>query len=238
MSKLLFGLIGFVLLLLVYLLAAPVPIQPQAWMVPANPGYEGVFAVNHQLSDVEYLSIADFKGPEDVVLDKQGRVYVSVHEGRILRLSADGQSVEVFSETGGRPLGLAFDINGNLIVADAYLGLLSINDKGQQRLLSDHVGDTPIRYANNLDIADNGIIYFTDASTKFGAREWGGSYPASLLDLMEHGGHGRVLSFNPVNGDTKVVYEGLNFANGLAMSSDQQAVLVNETGNYRPVLFF
>lgn len=223
------------LLALTYLLLAPVPIDPQPWQAPANPGYRGDFAVNQKLASLQYLSIGEWTGPEDVVLDTQGRIYVSVHEGRILRLSADGQQYEVFAETGGRPLGLAFDSGGNLIVADAFLGLLSIDVNGEQKLLTDKLGQSAILYANNLDIASDGTIYFTDASTKFGAKQWGGSYPASLLDLMEHGSHGRVLSYNPITGKTSLIYHGLNFANGLALAADEKSVLVIETGSYRVV---
>ncbi|MCA0893919.1 SMP-30/gluconolactonase/LRE family protein [Microbulbifer agarilyticus] len=222
-------------LVLGYFLLAPVPIDPQAWQSPANPGYSGQFAVNDKLAGLDQIDIGEWTGPEDVVLDNQGRIYVSVHEGRILRLNADGTNREVFAETGGRPLGLAFDQQGNLIVADAFLGLLSISPSGVQTLLTNKLGESPILYANNLDIASDGTIYFTDASMKFGAKQWGGSYPASLLDLMEHGGHGRVLSYSPADNKTKLIYQGLNFANGLALASDEQSVLVNETGNYRVV---
>lgn len=45
-----------------------------------------------------------------------------------------------------------------------------------------------LRFADDVDVAADGKIYFSDASTKFGAKDSGGNYEASLLDLMEHGG--------------------------------------------------
>ena len=96
----------------------------------------------------------------------------------------------------------------------------------------------PIRYANDVDVAANGKIYFSDASIKFGAKEWGGTYEASLLDLMEHGGHGRLLVFDIADGKTKTLLDGLNFANGVAVSHDQTYVLINETGNYRVMRYW
>jgi sugar lactone lactonase YvrE len=45
-------------------------------------------------------------GPEDVVVDGEGRIYTGVDDGRILRLSPDGQRIDVIADTGGRPLGL------------------------------------------------------------------------------------------------------------------------------------
>ena len=43
--------------------------------------------------------------------------------------------------------------------------------------------------ANSVTIASDGTIYFTESSRKFGASRFAGSYKASLLDIMEHGGH-------------------------------------------------
>jgi sugar lactone lactonase YvrE len=54
-----------------------------------------------------------------------------------------------------------------------------------------------------------------------------------MLDIMEHGGHGRVLEYNPATKQATTVVSGLDFANGIAISHDQNWVLVNETGTYR-----
>jgi hypothetical protein len=96
----------------------------------------------------------------------------------------------------------------------------------------------PIRYADDVDVAADGKIYFSDASTKFGAREFGGTYEASLLDINEHGGHGRLLVYDPAAGRTTCLLKGLNFANGVAVSHDQTYVLVNETGSYRVIRYW
>jgi DNA-binding beta-propeller fold protein YncE len=89
--------------------------------------------------------------------------------------------------------------------------------------------------ATRLDVAASGKIYFSDASVKFGAQEWGSTYEASLLDIMEHGGHGRLLVFDPQAGKATTVLDGLNFPNGVAVSHDQMYVLVNEMGGYRVI---
>ena len=87
--------------------------------------------------------------------------------------------------------------------------------------------------ADDVDITADGKIYFSDASTKFGAIAYGGTFAASLLDTIEHGGHGRLLVYNPQDQSTKVLMDGLNFANGVAAAEDSSFVLVNETGSYR-----
>jgi sugar lactone lactonase YvrE len=88
-------------------------------------------------------------------------------------------------------------------------------------------------YADDLAIADNGVIYFSEASTKFGAMASSGTYEGSLLDIMEHGGHGQVIAFDPASGSVEVIIDGLQFANGVAISDDQSFLLVAETGSYR-----
>ena len=214
-----------------YLFFWPVPVDPFAWNAPDDPGYAGDFAPNQGLSGLEQIAIGSH-GPEDVAVD-QGRVYVSVADGRILRSTSDGSGFETFANTEGRPLGIEFGSNHILYVADAYRGLLQILPSGQVEVLTDQAGGLPIRYADDLDVAADGVIYFTDASTKFGAKESGGTYIASLYDLMEHGGHGRLLKYDPSAQKTSVLTNSLNFANGVALAEDESFLVVVETGAYR-----
>jgi len=218
--------------LFAYLLLWPVPVSPVAWQAPINSGYQNLFEANDALSKLELLP-AEVDGPEDIAIDKAGRLYISTFSGDIMRYTPDSQQLETWVQTGGRPLGIEFDARDQLIVADAYRGLLSYSENGQLTVLTAQANEKVLRYVNDVDIADNGIIYFSDSSTKFGAEESGGTYQASLLDILEHGAHGRLLSYNPATKQTRVEVSGLNFANGVALSFDQQSVLVNETGSYR-----
>jgi sugar lactone lactonase YvrE len=232
-----FLIIGLVSLL-IYLLAWPVPVDPVPWTTPPNPGYTGAFAPNERLANLETLPIGSNHGPEDIALDRTGRIYAATREGWIVRLDADGSNPQHWAQTDGRPLGMEFDGQGNLIVADAYRGLLSIRPDARVAVVTDEADGIPIRYADDVDVAADGKIYFSDASTKFGAMEFGGTYPASLLDLMEHGGHGRLLMYDPATGVTTTLLDGINFANGVAVSHDQSFVLVNETGEYRVLRYW
>lgn len=238
LKRILWSLIIIIVVIVIYLVVWPVPIEPVAWEAPPNPGYTDAFAVNETLKGVETLPIAGNHGPEDIALDSQGRIYAATHEGHIVRVNADGSNPENWVDTKGRPLGIDFDAKGNLIVADAFRGLLSIAPDGTITELAIEADGVPIRYADDVDVAADGKIYFSDASTKFGAKEWGGTYEASLLDINEHGGHGRLLVYDPATGVTKTLLDGLNFANGVAVSHDQDYVLVNETGSYRVIRFW
>ena len=115
-----------VLLLVGWLLLWPVPIRPVAWVAPAAPGYVGPHAVNERLAGLQIIDLGGEDGPEHVAFGPDGRLYAAVTSGKVLRMNADGTAQEVFASTGGRVLGFAFDAAGNLIVADAYQGLLLI----------------------------------------------------------------------------------------------------------------
>ena len=101
-------------------------------------------------------------------------------------------------------------------------------------MLTDRVSpNDPIRYADAVVVAPDGTIYFTDASTRFAPAQWGGTYAASVLDIMEQSATGRVLAHDPATGRTRIVARGFSFANGIALSSDGRSLFVNETGRYR-----
>jgi sugar lactone lactonase YvrE len=226
--------LGLLLTLLVlYLLFWPVPLDPAAWEAPPNAGYTGPHAVNHRLAGLEELSIGEHHGPEAVAIDDVGRIYAATHGGAIVRLDAAGRNPEVFADTGGRPLGIVFDFAGHLLVADAFLGLLSIDRTGNVEVLADEADGIPIVYADDVDVAPDGRVYFSDASTKFSAREAGDTMEASKLELIEHAGTGRLLVYDPGTRETRTVADGMTFPNGVAVSPDGQFVLVTETGSYR-----
>ena len=173
LKKILWSLVVVIIAIILYFSVWPVSISPVAWEAPTNPGYTGPFAANERLKDLETFAIAGNHGPEDIALDEQGRIYAATHEGNIVRLEPGGSNPLNWVNTGGRPLGIDFDNQGNLIVADAFRGLLSITPNTVVSELTSTADGIPIRYANNVDVAANGKIYFSDASTKFGAkRSW------------------------------------------------------------------
>ncbi len=222
-----------IVLLGAYLVLWPVPIDPVAWNAPKNPGYVGVYAPNEATAKIDRVKLGAFSGPEDAAFGPDGQLYITSHEGSIIQYDPVSGDVVEFAKTGGRPLGLEFGKDGTLYVADAYLGLLKISAAGKVTVLANKTkSGTPIRYADDVDIADDGSVYFTDASTRFGAEPSGGTLPASFLDLMEHSASGRVLRYDPVTGEATIILDGLSFANGIALTASGQHYLVVETGTY------
>lgn len=57
-------------------------------------------------------------------------------------------------------------------------------------------------------------------------------------DIIEHGGHGRLLQYDPQRGITRTLMDGLQFANGVAMCPDDECVLVTQTGSYNIVRYW
>ncbi|MDV6340244.1 SMP-30/gluconolactonase/LRE family protein [Nitrosomonas sp. Is24] len=233
MKKTGWTLIIAMLALAAYLSLWPVPVEPVSWQAPVAPGYTGVHTVNNKLAGIQLIDLGNETGPEHAALSRDGKLYAAMASGNILRMNSDGTAQEIFVNTGGRVLGFDFDATGNLIAADAIKGLLSIGPDRAITALADQVSGDPIRYANAVTVAADGKIYFTDASSRFAPKDWGGTFTASILDIMEQSSTGRVLEYDPASKTARIVARGLSFANGIALSQDEQTLFVNETGRYR-----
>jgi sugar lactone lactonase YvrE len=219
-------LLALLVVVIAYLLLWPVPIQPVAWTPPQAPALAGDYAPNEKLANLQRWPLDDAHGPEAVAVDADGRVYTGVEDGRILRFSADGRQREIFANLGTRPLGMQFDKDGNLIVCANSKGLLSVGRDGAAQTLTDSVNGQKFKSTNELDIAADGAVYFTETSTRWPIEQFRNA-------LFEHLPDGRLLAYEPQTRQTRVVLDGLYFANGVAVSPDQSFVLVAETGAYR-----
>ena len=162
-------------------------------------------------------------GAEDVVVAPDGSVFTGTDDGAIVRLSADGRRIDRVAETGGRPLGLELFDNGDLLVCDALAGLLVVHvgDGSVETLLSD-IDGVRMKFCNNAAIAGDGTIWFSDSSLHYGIDQW-------KDDFVQNTRTGRLIR-RDVDGTVTVVVDGLAFANGVALSADEQFVAVAETG--------
>jgi sugar lactone lactonase YvrE len=201
----------------------PPDLEPVAWTPQKAPPLTGAFEPNSVLASVSRIRIQG-TGPEDVVVDHNGRVVYGVADGRLVSSDQDGSRQEVVVDTEGRPMGIEIHPDGTLVVCDAYRGLLAIRNNRVQ-VLADRFEGVPLRFANNAAVAEDGSIYFTESSRRFGLHQY-------RNDLFEHSNTGRLFRRHP-DGDLEVLLDGLSFANGVALSSDQTTVYVAETGEYR-----
>lgn len=217
--------------LALYLLFWPGRMEPQSWAAPDAPALSGDLASNQQLKSVQRIARDAGVGPETVALDSRGRIYAGYADGKIRRFNARGRHGTVFADTGGRPLGMDFTRNGVLIVADADKGLLAVSPGGRITTLATGAEGRPFRFTDDVTVAPDGTIYFTDASSKYGKSHY-------LAAIFEHGGHGRLLRYEPYSGKVRVLLRHLQFANGVAVSADGRFVLVTETGSYRVLRYW
>jgi sugar lactone lactonase YvrE len=208
-----------------YLLLWPVPFDPVAGPPRAqNPAGTGIFAKNNALAAARLIEVGH--GPEGVDLDAQGNIYTGLHDGRILRIAAADGAIEEIANTGGRPLGIEFDAQGQLIIADAFKGLLSMAPDGTITVLATDFGGTPMIFVDDVAIGSDGVIYFSDASQNH-------TIGTDILEIFERRPSGRLISYNPANGELKLLMDELYFANGVALSANEDFLVVNETFDHR-----
>lgn len=219
-------LLGVVLLLLGYLLFFPVQVDPVSWRAPRAPALEGKYEANDALNRILVLYEDHCQACEDVAIDGQGRLYGSSVTGDIIRFDGRKAEAELFVNTGGRPLGMHFDFLGNLIIADADKGLLSVDPLGQLTTLATAHNELAFGMTDDVEVGQDGKIYFSDATHRFSFHDY-------KMDLLEHRPNGRLLEYDPVLQETRLLLDDLYFANGVAVAADQSFVLVVETGAYR-----
>lgn len=194
---------------------------------------------NNHLDNAERLFEDKLHGPEALLVRGQ-QIYTTVHGGEVVRIDGShithvakfGRPCESFAEEDvcGRPLGLAFDTQGNnLIVADAYYGIWEVNlaNGDKKRLVSRDVvldGKTvnrKPRLFNSVVVAKNGDIYWTESSSDFDLQD--GVYTIFANPS------GRLFKYDRKTKKNTLLLDQLYGANGVALSPNEDFVLVAET---------
>ncbi|VDD88832.1 unnamed protein product [Enterobius vermicularis] len=208
---------------------------------------EGPLAPNTILSKAKVLLHENVLGPESFAVHSSFKtIYTGLKSGHIVELRAKGPdsitAVYLFKLISnncsgsysdalqcGRPLGLRFRKNkaDYLLIADAYHGLYEFNV-----VTGYDPNATPIKYLNDVDELDDGItLILSEPSKKFSDRD-------CLYSLVEHGGDGRLLSYNIKTGEVKVLLDGLQYPNGIQVERSGKCVLFAEMGNIRILRYF
>jgi len=214
-------------LAIAYMSAWPVDIDPAAWAPPPAPAPEGVFAPNEALSRCEIFARMPGRGPDTVAFDAIGYAYTGLADGRIVRVSPDGTKVTPLASVNGRATGIAFDVEGNLLVADETSGVVHrVEAKGNVFPLINRVEGEPLMLVNDLAVGNDGTVFVTESSTKFTIEQL-------RLEILEHRPNGRVLAYDPVKRITRVLLANLYFPNGIVVSRDQSSLVFAETTAYR-----
>ena len=189
------------------------------------------YAENDRLLDAEALGLDQIEGPEDIILDRNDNLYGVDRRGFIVRFQPPDYKVgEEFARIGGRPLGMTLDKDENIIVCVSGMGVYGVRPDRKVFKVTDETNRTLFRLkddsrlllADDLDIAPDGKIYFSDPSTRYMLEEW-------ALDGFEGRGNGRVICHDPSTGTTRTVLRNLNFPNGICVSHDGNSILIAST---------
>lgn len=214
-----------------YLLLWPVPVTPVAYDPPEAPGFTGVYAQNDALAGAEFIALPDGAlGPEDLAFMPGAMVYSAALDGRLFRI--DGAAPELVTRLEGRPLGLDAGPDGRLYIADSFHGIYTWEPEHGRQPLATHIDGKPIIYANQLDVARDGTVYFSNSSDRFDPERMGGTKPTSVMTIWEQSDSGYVARVSP-DGQVEKIAEGFVYTNGVALSPAEDFLLIAETGRAR-----
>jgi sugar lactone lactonase YvrE len=201
-------------------------IDPVEWHPPDPPETTGALAPNRELAGAD--TVVSCEGPEDVAFDSEGRLYTGTQQNHVVRTvnpvetDTTNADLERVATVDGRPLGMTFD-GEDLLVCATDVGLQSVSADGAVTTLSARAGGRSIEFADDLHVADDGTVYFSDATEH-------AIFQDELFELRDSG---RLLAYDPGTDDTSVVLEGLGFANGVCPHADGESLLITETSRYR-----
>jgi ribose transport system permease protein len=189
------------------------------------------WAINDKLRDVTVIGLGRIEGAEDVILDRDNNLYGGSRHGDIIRFfPPDYERMEVYAHIGGTPLGMAFDRKDNLYVCIGGMGLYRVTPDRKVEKATDETNrslhsindDSRLRLADDLDITDDGRIFFSEATVRYEMHEW-------ATDGLEARGNGRIICYDPNTNKTHTVLRNLIFPNGICVASDGQSILFAET---------
>ncbi|WP_454746692.1 ABC transporter permease [Ciceribacter selenitireducens] len=209
--------------------------SPTFFALPSPPSTDASsgspFAANDRLGKVDIHGEGQLDGPEDVVFDSAGNLYCGDRLGNIMRLDGpDHRDARVFAHIGGHPLGMAIDRDDNIVVCVGGMGLYRVRQDATVEKLTDEtnrsllsiIDDSRLRLTDDCDIAPDGRVFFSEATTRFDMASW----PS---DALESRPSGRIVCYDPATKTTKTVARNLTFPNGITLSYNNQSILFAES---------
>jgi ribose transport system permease protein len=190
-----------------------------------------ILEVNDKLGASQLIGLEEVEGPEDVILDREDHLYTGTRHGTIVKFFApDYKRHEIFARIGGHPLGLSFAANGDLLTCVGGMGVYRVSPSGVVSKVTDEtnrswlsiIDDSRLRLPDDLDIAPDGRVFFSEATTRYEMSDW-------ATDALEGRGNGRIICFDPKTGTTRTVLRHLIFPNGINICRDGQSLLFAET---------
>jgi len=206
---------------------------------------EGKLAPNNILDRAEEIIVnRELQGPESIAV-RGDEIFTGLIGGELIRLK-NGR-IETIAKMSnencagpwdhgncGRIAGVRFGPDGKLYVADAANGIFKVDaDAGNVEtivpLKKEIEGKRPM-FPDDLDVASDGKIYWSDASTV-------ATIQTMLLEFLG-APSGRLIQTDSKTGKSKVLLSNLHFSNGVQLSKDEDFVLVTETVRARVVRYY
>jgi gluconolactonase len=158
-----------------------------------------------------------FSGTEGPVSMPDGRfIFTETRANRIVMIDA-ADSVSTFLEDSNGSNALAFDSNGRLYSVQTTPGSMRIgviHPAGSVQVLADNFEGKPFARPNDMVLATNGGIYFTDFATVT-------PVPEGTLEPA-------VYYIAPGSGQAMRVADGIARPNGIQLSMDERVLFVND----------
>ncbi|HUR35739.1 MAG TPA: SMP-30/gluconolactonase/LRE family protein [Vicinamibacterales bacterium] len=190
-------------------------------VAPAIPGVVAAGATVHVIRD-------GFNGSEGTITLPDGSVIFSeTAANRTIKIETD-DTVSVFLENTSGSNGMSFDRDGRLFVTQVPFGtggVAIIYPAAARRMLVDRYDGKPFGRANDLTVARNGGVYFTDSANAQPMPAAGVPLPPALYYLV------------PGASSAAQVVTGVTFPNGVVLSADERTLYLNDTNGEYMIAF-
>ncbi len=195
--------------------ARPAPVTPPP-LPPATdtvaPEITGVVAAGTKVSVIK----EGFNGTEGPIAHPDGSfLFTETRANRINRIDSAGNVTSFLENTNGSNA-LAFDKAGQLISVQTTPGSMKIGiifPAGSEKVLADNADGKPFARPNDMVLAANGGIYFSDFATVTPVPE--GTLPPTVYYIA------------PGSNKAVKVAEGIERPNGIQLSRDEKVLFVN-----------
>ncbi|ODN01479.1 Adipocyte plasma membrane-associated protein [Orchesella cincta] len=235
----LLGLASVATMILLFVPGIPPHIDLKPFHIEPPKELKGWFASNNILDQAELYYEGPNPGMESVVVLDDNNIITGDQSGAIFKITGKQTAVNITrlkypcstalygggsGETCGWPLGMRLDNDGKLMVMDFFGGMAKVNLKTgsyetiipKDARIDGKVGETH----EDVDIAKDGTIYWTDGSTN-----------GNFFDEMMSQPSGRLIRYDPISKTNEVLLDDLHFSNGLCLSDNDEFVLVSEMGS-------
>jgi gluconolactonase len=159
--------------------------------------------------------------PETVVVTRDGGVYASDKESAVAQILPDG-GLRRIGKAGGEPNGIAVDASGNFLVANFGLGRLQRVDPASGDiavLLSDQVDGRSLQWLNYVLVDSSGAIWASVSTAS-----------SDVQDTLANGwADGYIIRLEPDGSDPRIVADGVDFPNCMALDRDEENLYVVRT---------